>query len=123
MSFLSHKECIEEGDTVILYVNPYSVYPITVKTKKLNKHNEEIENTFQTSYGCLRVQTLIGKPYGSKISLVKKSGDGWAHVLRPTPELWTISLPHRTQIIYSPDISMILLQLELRPGSIILEAG
>ena len=123
MSFLSHKECIEEGDTVILYVNPRAMYPIVVKAKKLNKHDEEIENTFQTSFGCLRVLTLIGKPYGSKVALVKGSGSGWAHVLRPTPELWTSTLPHRTQIIYTPDISMILFQLELRPGSIILEAG
>lgn len=48
---------------------------------------------------------------------------GWAYVLQPTPELWTQTLPHRTQIIYTPDISMILFQLEVRPGSIVIESG
>lgn len=48
---------------------------------------------------------------------------GWAHVLQPTPELWTQTLPHRTQIIYTPDISMILHQLEVRPGAVVVESG
>lgn len=48
---------------------------------------------------------------------------GWGHVLQPTPELWSLTLPHRTQIIYTPDISMILLQLDLVPGSVVIEAG
>lgn len=48
---------------------------------------------------------------------------GWGYVLQPTPELWTLTLPHRTQIIYTPDISMILFQLEVKPGSIVVESG
>lgn len=48
---------------------------------------------------------------------------GWAYVLQPTPELWTLTLPHRTQIIYTPDISMILMQLEVKPSSIVVESG
>lgn len=44
-------------------------------------------------------------------------------MLQPTPELWTQTLPHRTQIIYTPDISMILFQLEVKPGSIVVESG
>lgn len=38
-------------------------------------------------------------------------------------ELWTLSLPHRTQILYMPDISLILLELDIKPGSIVIEAG
>lgn len=34
-----------------------------------------------------------------------------------------MNLPHRTQILYTPDISMILMQLEVKPSSIVIEAG
>lgn len=44
-------------------------------------------------------------------------------MLQPTPELWTKTLPHRTQIIYTPDISMILYQLDIKPGSVVIESG
>ena len=58
---------------------------------------------FQTKYGSVRVMDLVGKKYGSRVSLSK----GWGQVLYPTPELWTVTLPHRTQILYTPDISMV----------------
>lgn len=48
---------------------------------------------------------------------------GYVHLLRPTPELWTLSLPHRTQILYNPDISYISMQLGIRPGVRVVEAG
>lgn len=44
-------------------------------------------------------------------------------MLQPNPELWTQTLPHRTQIIYTPDISMILFQLEVGPDSVVVESG
>ena len=43
--------------------------------------------------------------------------------LHPTPELWTQALLHRTQILYSTDISLLSLQLGLRPGANVLECG
>ena len=48
---------------------------------------------------------------------------GFMHVLPPTPENWTSSLPHRTQVVYTPDYSYILHRLRARPGSSIIEAG
>ena len=51
------------------------------------------------------------------------NGKAWVCVVHPTPELWTLTLPHRTQIVYSVDISIVLLQLELRPGSVVCECG
>ena len=48
---------------------------------------------------------------------------GYIHILRPTPELWTLSLPHRTQILYLPDIAYITMKLGVRPGGTVIEAG
>ena len=48
---------------------------------------------------------------------------GFLHLLPPTPELWTAGLPHRTQVVYTPDYSYILHRLRVRPGSVIIEAG
>lgn len=48
---------------------------------------------------------------------------GFAHLLSPTPESWTVSLPHRTQVVYTPDYSYVLQRLRVRPGTIIIEAG
>lgn len=119
MSFLKPKTIINEGDTVILYLTVNNMHAIDVVPTIKNKKGETVENVFQTNYGALKVKNLIGKKYGSKIELSK----GWAYVLQPNPELWTQTLPHRTQIIYTPDTSMILFQLELKPGSIVIESG
>lgn len=61
----------------------------------------------------------MGQKYGTKIQLSR----GWVYVLQPTPELWTLTVPHRTQIIYSPDISLIMYLMDLAPGNIIIETG
>lgn len=119
MSFVGLKSRIEAGDTVIIYINPHRMHAIEVKSKRLNKNSEEIDNVFQTQFGALNVESLIGREFGSKILLPK----GWIYVLHPTCEMWTQTLPHRTQIIYTPDISLILFQLDLKPGSVVLEAG
>lgn len=51
------------------------------------------------------------------------ASSGFLHLLYPTPELWTASLPHRTQVVYTPDYSYILHRLRARPGSTVIEAG
>ncbi|RMY57933.1 hypothetical protein D0863_12444 [Hortaea werneckii] len=52
-----------------------------------------------------------------------EAGSGFVHLLQPTPESWTSSLDHRTQVVYTPDYSYILSRLRARPGSSIIEAG
>ena len=52
-----------------------------------------------------------------------QAASGFVHILPPTPELWTTSLPHRTQVVYTPDYSYILHRIRARPGSVIIEAG
>lgn len=44
-------------------------------------------------------------------------------MLHPTPELWTLVLPHRTQILYIADISFITTLLEMKPGANVIESG
>ena len=51
------------------------------------------------------------------------ASSGFIHLLPPTPESWTTSLPHRTQVVYTPDYSFILHRLRARPGSVLIEAG
>ncbi|KFH46571.1 hypothetical protein ACRE_026330 [Hapsidospora chrysogenum ATCC 11550] len=51
------------------------------------------------------------------------ASSGFIHLLRPTPELWTSALPHRTQVVYTPDYSYILSRIRARPGTRIIEAG
>ncbi|GAB1314227.1 tRNA (adenine-N(1)-)-methyltransferase catalytic subunit trm61 [Madurella fahalii] len=61
----------------------------------------------------------------SAVSVKRAVADssGFIHILPPTPELWTTSLPHRTQVVYTPDYSYILHRIRARPGSVLIEAG
>ena len=72
-------------------------------------------------FGVYRHADLVGRPYGSKVA--SRNGRGFVHVLRPTPELWTRALPHRTQILYVADIAFVCSWLDVRPGGRVVEAG
>lgn len=110
MSFLDYSDLIQDGDVVIVHLGHNSVTPVKVQ------HGAQT----QTRYGVIRHSTdLIGQRYGSKVTCK----GGWVHVLHPTPELWTISLPHRTQILYTTDIAMVTMMLDLKPGSMVCESG
>ena len=109
MDFIKYKQTIEENDTVILYLGFENTHALKVKKG----------DTYQTKYGALRHNDLVGVNYGSKVTCPK----GYMFVLHPTAELWTQNLPHRTQILYSTDISMVVLQLDLKPGCVVVESG
>lgn len=108
-SFFKYSERIDEGDTVIVYVSFGNTYPVVVKRGQ----------TLNMRYGALRHEFIIGKPWGSRVSATA----GYVWCLRPSSELWTRALPKRTQIIYTPDIGMILSMLDIKPGSVICESG
>ncbi|KAJ6261589.1 hypothetical protein Dda_4259 [Drechslerella dactyloides] len=76
--------------------------------------------SLNTRFGSFPHPSLL-VPAGSQIR--SSTGTGFIHVLRPTPELWTLSLPHRTQVVYTPDSSYILHRLRVRPGGRVIEAG
>ncbi|KAG7277729.1 hypothetical protein CRUP_023017, partial [Coryphaenoides rupestris] len=111
MSFVEYSERIQEGDVVIVYLGHTSMMPVKVQAG----------GQTQTRYGAIRHSSdLIGQRYGSKVTCSK---GGWVLVLHPTPELWTVALPHRTQILYTTDIATITMMLELKPGSVVCESG
>lgn len=97
---------------------------------------------FHNKFGRYPHDDFIGMKYGSKVcpdawrqlimigstSLIYQvhsppPQSGYIYVLRPTPELWTLSLPHRTQILYMPDIAYITMKLGVRVGGKVIEAG
>ncbi|KAJ3179162.1 tRNA (adenine-N(1)-)-methyltransferase catalytic subunit trm61 [Geranomyces variabilis] len=109
--FGTRSKHIAAGDCVIAYSGPQNMTFITVKAGAV----------FANSYGRYPHDSIIGVEWGSKHP--SATGRGFIHLLWPTPELWTLSLPHRTQILYTPDISFITSFLDLRPGVKMIEAG
>jgi tRNA (adenine57-N1/adenine58-N1)-methyltransferase len=102
---------IGEGDVVIVYERHDRMKAVAVA------RNAELQNRF----GVFPHSEWIGKQFGSQV--VGRNGAGFVYLLAPTPELWTLALPHRTQILYVADISFVVSFLELRPGSVVLESG
>ncbi|KAL3105008.1 hypothetical protein niasHT_028540 [Heterodera trifolii] len=92
-NFLRNSDIVEEGDTVVVYVNAAAQYSVVVKRG----------HTLHMKYGALRHEFLIGK--------------------RINPSMWTRTLQKSTQILYTPDIGTILLLLDVKPGARICETG
>ncbi|EFJ49926.1 hypothetical protein VOLCADRAFT_109017 [Volvox carteri f. nagariensis] len=124
MNFLASTSCtgdglstssssIKEGDCVIVYEGMNSMKAVYVSTK----------GRYDNRFGTFKHESWIGKPFGSKVTSSNKGASGWVLLLRPTPELWTQVLRHRTQILYLADISMVVTHLDLKPGSVVLESG
>lgn len=109
--FHRKKKFIDEHDMVVLYESPRHV-----RILKMRKGS-----AFESKDGIFRHDDMIGKRYGSKIYTHNDRAAGFA--LHITPELWTSLLPHRTQILYSTDISVVIFTLGLVPGSRIVESG
>ncbi len=74
----------------------------------------------QTHRGIIYHDDLIGRPWGSQV---------FSHIGRPffllQPSLSDIirDLPRNTQIMYPKDIGFILLNMDIGPGKLVLEAG
>ncbi len=60
-------------------------------------------------------------PFGSKIN--SKVCIGWLYALKPTPELWTLAVHTRTQIVDEVDAAMVTSRLGIRPGHVVVESG
>ncbi|KAI8871752.1 tRNA methyltransferase complex GCD14 subunit [Ramicandelaber brevisporus] len=113
--FLAYKEFIEDGDLVVAFIPGEKPFALEVK---LGPNNS---GSYNAKQGTFPFSAMIGSRYGS--FLKSHNGRSTMYLLHPTPELWTQVLPHRTQILYLPDIAFISAQLDLRPGAVVLEAG
>lgn len=113
--FSEYKDLIKEGDLVLVWISRDNIKPIVVDSNEV----------FNTRYGSFPHKMMIDKPYGSQIAIRTKGNNKFAfiHVLQPTPELWTLSLPHRTQVVYTPDSSFIMQMLNCSPRTRAIEAG
>lgn len=85
------------------------------KRKRDNKDNGDDTPGAEASGDTEEVRTSVSK--------AATASSGFAHLVPPTPETWTLCLPHRTQVVYTPDYSYILQRLRVRPGDHIIEAG
>lgn len=109
--YYSKDNIINYGDIVIAYVTPQSM--ASFKLEKGGIYNNRC--------GSYKHDDIVGKKWGTKIAT--HTGRGFIYILHPTPELWTNVLPHRTQILYLPDISFITMNLNLKPGDNVIETG
>lgn len=105
----NNKHLICQGDTCVIFISENQKYALKI----------EPDGQIQTKFGLIKAMDLLNHPYGIRYEGKK----GWVLPLKLTPELWTQLLPHRTQILYQADISMILFQLDIKPGSIVVESG
>lgn len=103
------KSIVREGDICVIYISEHQKLIFKIKTG----------DQIQTKFGHLKAIDLIGQPYGKQFECKK----GWILPLRLTPEIWTQLVTHRTQILYQADISLILLYLDIKPGSVVVESG
>ncbi|KAF0894393.1 hypothetical protein E2562_038721 [Oryza meyeriana var. granulata] len=110
---------IAEGDTVVVYERHDAMRAVAVRSG----------GVLQNRFGVFRHDDWIGRPFGCKVHSAagggrgRKAGGGFVYLLAPTPELWTLVLSHRTQILYIADISLVVSYLELVPGCVVLESG
>lgn len=103
-------ELIEEGGDVLLYLDKRRTYLVRVIKGR----------EFHTHKGFLRLEELVGKPYGSSI----ESNVGVRfHALKPLIRDRVLRTMRRTQIIYPKDMGFILLMADVGPGSRVVEAG
>ena len=79
------------------------------------------EDTAVTSPKKVKANPVTQNASNSKPT--SSANSGFIHLLPPTPEGWTASLDHRTQVVYTPDYSYILARLNVRPGGTLIEAG
>jgi tRNA (adenine57-N1/adenine58-N1)-methyltransferase len=101
---------IKEGDEIYLVLDARRNYKVLV----------EQEKKFHTHKGFIELGLLIGQPYG--ITVTSSLGVSF-YVLKPLIRDRVLKTDRHTQVLYPKDISYILFQLGIGPGSTVVEAG
>ncbi|KAK9463267.1 tRNA methyltransferase complex GCD14 subunit-domain-containing protein [Lipomyces oligophaga] len=112
-SFIDFQTIIPENGLVLAWITRDNVKPICPS------HGQAMH----TRFGSFQHNSMIGSSFGMQLASSSATKAGFIHLLHPTPELWSLSLPHRTQIVYTPDAAYIIQRLRIRPGSKVIEAG
>lgn len=102
---------INYGDIVILYEGGDSVRYFTLEKGK----------QFQNRFGVFKHDDMYGKDFGSRIYSHNKSK--FVTVLKFVPCIWERCINKMTQILFNPDISLILTLLNITQQSVIYESG
>ena len=117
---LDRRGCtIKDGDTIICYFGFDDLKPVTLKAGTI----------LNCRVGRFTHNSIIGQKYGTRITgEPNDKNNAYAYIprmliLQNSPTLWTQAVPHRTQIIYSTDIATVIMNMRLRPGSVVAEAG
>ena len=108
---MENSKTINYGDLIVVYENGDSVKYFTLeKGKKLNN-----------KYGTFSHDDIYGKNYGCKI--YNKDNTKYISILSFVPNIWERCINKMTQILFNPDISIIMVLLNLSQSSIIYESG
>jgi tRNA (adenine57-N1/adenine58-N1)-methyltransferase len=108
---VSENDRFKYGEVILIYENKETIKCLTLEKGKV----------FQNKFGAFKHDDIVGKPYGSKI--VSEKTKGFITALRFVPYLWEKSISRLTQILFNPDISIILTLLNVSKNSIIYESG
>eukprot|EP00923_Selenidium_pygospionis_P039705 GHVN01068932.1.p1 GENE.GHVN01068932.1~~GHVN01068932.1.p1 ORF type:complete len:364 (+),score=38.69 GHVN01068932.1:223-1314(+) len=107
----SNNKNVQVGDRVILFGNANEVSCVLVEKAKITN----------TRIGNFNHQDIINLPWGDRVR--DRKTNKWVAVLRPTPELHTLSVSKRTQILYHADIATVISMLKCVPGMTLVESG
>lgn len=102
---------IQDGDVVILYEGYKQVDYCLMKTG----------GVLQNKHGAFYHDEIIGKPFGQRAQSFSTSS--FTYILEPTPELWSLAVHTRTQIVDDMDQSLITFHLNVHPGDVVVESG
>ncbi len=102
---------IKDGDRVLLYGEDGTKFLVRVEAGKKKG----------THLGVVEFDKIIGKNYGDAITIGKTNKS--YYLLQPTYIDDIFSMKRKTQIVYPKDSSYIVMKLDIKPGSRVIDTG